>query len=179
MQSWKAPQNLSAAVISPTELVFMATGYYGETELRNLAEGSSAKPGVEFRECSYLSFSPDSRLVAASSYLGFARVWDASTWQEVVTLDGFLNGASATAFSPDGTRLVVAGSGKDALRIWDTRNWLETLTLAGEGADSSFSPDGNALGLLTSSGRLQVWRAPSWREINAVEAETGVQAKTR
>lgn len=171
MQSWQAPQGLSAGGISPDERDFLAIGSSGDTELRNLSEASSSKPAVELRECNDLSYSPDGRLVAASSSLGFARIWNTSTWREVVTLGGFLNGASATTFSPDGTRLVVAGSGRDGVRIWDTENWVETFTMAGVGMEAFFSPDGSTLGLLTSSGSLQLWRAPSWGEINGLEAK--------
>jgi len=35
---------------------------------------------------------------------------------------------------------------------------------------TAFSPDGNALGTLSTEGILHVWQAPSWAEINAAEA---------
>ena len=34
---------------------------------------------------------------------------------------------------------------------------------------TAVSPDGNTIGTLDATGVLQIWRAPSWAEINAEE----------
>jgi WD40 repeat protein len=47
-------------------------------------------------------------------------------------------------------------------------------TLSAEGSIfglTRFSPDGNTLGTESSDGTLNLWRAPSWEEINAAEAK--------
>jgi hypothetical protein len=49
------------------------------------------------------------------------------------------------------------------------------LTLEGQGTafcSTTFSPDGNVIGTMNGTsvpGSVQLWRAPSWAEINAAE----------
>jgi len=79
------------------------------------------------------------------------------------------------AFSPDGKRLVTASSGGQAVQLWDTESWQDVLTIEGQGAShnsTAVSPDGNTIGTLDATGVLQIWRAPSWAEINAAEKTT-------
>jgi WD40 repeat protein len=59
-------------------------------------------------------------------------------------------------------------------------SWQELLTLEGAGSLfylTAFSPDGNTVGALSSDGILNVWRAPSWAEINAAEAKEKAEIK--
>ena len=56
--------------------------------------------------------------------------------------------------------------------LWDVEGHRELLTLEGTGSwfnSSAFSPDGTVLGSNTLLGRLHLWRAPSWAEIEAAE----------
>jgi WD40 repeat protein len=77
------------------------------------------------------------------------------------------------AFSPDGHRLAASGGvPSDALKLWTVDSWQEVLTLHADGSvfgQAAFSPDGNALGVVTASGLLHVWQAPSWDQIAAAE----------
>ena len=127
------------------------------------------------------SFSPDGRHLAISSSLGYARVWNTATWREEATLRGFLNAVSSVAFSPNGRRLATGGSNpSDTLKLWDVASWQELLTLEGEGSQfdpTSFSPDGNVIGTQSIEGILNLWRAPSWAEINAAEAKEKAENK--
>jgi WD40 repeat protein len=47
-----------------------------------------------------------------------AKVWDARTGAEVLTLKGHALSVSPGAFSPDGTRIVTGG---EFMRVWDAR----------------------------------------------------------
>jgi WD40 repeat protein len=175
LQSWRTPMSFQgAAGLSPDERLCMTIGYEGETVLRNLADESQTTADINILEGSGAAFSPDGKLFAASSDLGFARVWDSVTWGELATLGGFLNGAQSVSFSPDGKRLVLASGGKEALKLFDSESWQDVLTLEGQGSDGhglAFSPDENDIGWLNSSGVLQVWQAPSWEQITAEEAK--------
>jgi eukaryotic-like serine/threonine-protein kinase len=181
LQSWRMEAGFQgAAGLSPDERLCMIIGYEGETLLRNLADETQTTVDINILEGSGAAFSPDGKLFAASSDLGFARVWDSVTWRELATLGGFLNGAQSVSFSPDGKRLVIASGGKEALKLCDTESWQDVLTLEGQGSDGrglAFSPDGNDIGWLNSSGALQVWQAPSWQEINAAEATQNAEFK--
>ncbi|HEV2436935.1 MAG TPA: hypothetical protein VG077_13130 [Verrucomicrobiae bacterium] len=118
-------------------------------------------------------FSPDGKLFAVASDLGYARVWDTATWRQVANLGGFLNGVHSVGFSPDGKRLVTASDGQEAVKLWDTDSWQDVFTLKAQGTGfhgAWFSPDGNTIAWKNST-TLCLWRAPSWAEINAAEVK--------
>ena len=59
------------------------------------------------------------------------------------------------------------------MKIWDFENRLDLLTLEGKGSfwtKTQFSPDGNLLGSMSLTGQINIWRAPSWEEIEEMEA---------
>jgi WD40 repeat protein/serine/threonine protein kinase len=66
-----------------------------------------------------LAFSPDSRRLVSASKDETAIVWDLSTFQPAVRLEGHTSAVLDVKYSPDGTRICSAGD--DAtLRVWDT-----------------------------------------------------------
>jgi len=160
----------------------VALGNEGDVIVRDLAAQSSSKPDLKFLEpAPSCAFSPDGKLFAMASYLGYARLWETATWREAATLRGFKLGAQSVAFSPDGNRLATgAGAGDTALHLWDVASWLDVLTLSAEGSlfwQTQFSPDGNTIGTRSGDGILNLWRAPSWDEINAAEAKQKAVSK--
>ncbi len=175
IQSWPAPVEVNAVAISPDDRLFVALGYEGSMILQNLADESSVKVYLDLLEAPRANFSPDGKLFAAASGLGYARVWDTTTWREVATLRGFLNAVFSVTFSPDGRRLATGGSNPDdTVKLWDVDSWQDVFTLEGTGSlfrGTAFSPDGNVIGTLSSDGFLNLWHAPSWAEINAAEAQ--------
>ena len=101
------------------------------------------------------------------------RLWDLATLQPLETLKGFLLGATAVAFSPDGRRLAAGSSGQEAVKLWDTETRQEVLTLSGEGSSFGglkFSPDGRYLLAINGAGLAHLWSAPTLAEIEAAEA---------
>ena len=64
------------------------------------------------------SWSPDGRLVITTGTDGNARVWDAVTGLEVLTLKGHTNWVVAVAYSPDGRLLASAGF-DGTVKVWD------------------------------------------------------------
>lgn len=119
-------------------------------------------------------YSADGRYFAVARYLGYVRVWETATWHEVATLRGFRLGTHGASFSSDGQRLATAGGSiYDTVKLWDTESWQDVLTLSGLGAMGriSISGDGNAIGIRSNTGFLQVWQAPTWQEIDAAEKQ--------
>jgi WD40 repeat protein len=165
VQSWQAPPENIHYALSPDERHCVIMGNAGDVILRDLTDKITAKLNIDIRKSKDGNYSPDGRLVAVPSALGFARIWDAATWKRERTLGGFFSGVWGTVFLPDGSRLAVTAGNQEALRLYDTSTWLETLTLeAGEGSlwPTMISPDGNVIGAGTlGGGRLQLWRAPS------------------
>jgi WD40 repeat protein len=119
------------------------------------------------------AFLPDGSLFAIASSAGWVRLFETATWNERLTLSGFLHGVHSVAFSPDGRRLVSGGGFSEAVRLWDIENGQPLFTLE-PGAtileETAFSPDGNVLGSRSATGVLYIWRAPSWREIQLATA---------
>jgi WD40 repeat protein len=174
IQSWRWPSDFTALSLSPDEQYCLAFGYGGEFVLRTLANKSSRPLPVDGVEPTAGSFSSDGKLFAISSDMGYARVWNTSTWGEVATLGGVLMGMNSARFSADTKRLVVASNGAEAVKLFDTESWQEVFTLAGLGTGSMgarFSPDGNSILWGNKNGDLYIWRAPSWEQIKAAEAK--------
>ncbi len=135
---------------------------------------------LDFLEASFATFSPDRKLFAIASHLGYVRIWNSATWLEQTTLGGFISEAASLSFSPDGRRLATGGgvNPEAAVKLWDTDSWRDLLTLESEGTTfhlARFSQDGNAIGVWDrySNNSLMLWRAPTWEEIDAAENSAG------
>ena len=66
-------------------------------------------------------FSPQGDRIVTGSDDKTAKVWDATTGQEVLTLKGHTGRVYSVCFSPDGT-LIVTGSRDGTARIWISEN---------------------------------------------------------
>jgi WD40 repeat protein len=100
-----------------------------------------------------VAFSPDGTRIAAASHDQTARIWDAETGKELLTLSGHTSGVLVVAFSPDGQRLVT-GSSDGTAKVWDalTGQLLETLPGGlGEVWGVAFSPDDGGAHLIVAS----------------------------
>lgn len=122
-----------------------------------------------------VAFSPDGRHLAAVVQ-GAAQVWEAGTYREEAALQPYANSVVGVVFSPDSRRLVtgmfLGGALKDKLAFWDFESQRELLSLRGHGSfvmRPEFSPDGNTLLATSWEGIVELWHAPSWAEIEAVE----------
>src|SRR5262249_46183867 len=65
-----------------------------------------------------LTFSPDSKTLAAGLFGGQAQLWDVATGEPRQLLKGHRGRVEGVAFSPDGTRLAT-GSVDSTILIWD------------------------------------------------------------
>jgi WD40 repeat protein len=87
-------------------------------------------------------------------------------------LTGIADAYYSAAFSHDGQRLATGSSGTEAISLWDLSSLELVLVLPKSGTvftNVAFSPDGNVLGS-TSSNARNIWRVPSWAEIEKAEA---------
>jgi WD40 repeat protein/serine/threonine protein kinase len=128
------------------------------------------------------AFSPDGlRIVTGSgnpedytpSVDHTAKVWEAATGKELLTLKGHSNGINSVVFSPDGQR-IITGSRDQTAKVWDATSGKELLTLKGHtsGINSvAFSSDGQRIATgsgdwsVTTDNTAKVWDATSGREL--------------
>ena len=67
--------------------------------------------GPEDSKIRSVVFSPDGKRIASAQGDNTAKIWDAATGMELMTLRGHGNAVCSVAFSPDGKRLVTGGAG--------------------------------------------------------------------
>jgi WD40 repeat protein len=123
-----------------------------------------------------VAFSGDGSRVASVFMYGTVELWDPSSFRLIAAFQGHMLAVHAVAFSPDGRRLATGGgTDRDAVKLWDLSTHRELMTLSGQGSLFQFvvfSPDGRWLAACTrSDGKLHLWRAPSWAEIDAIEKD--------
>jgi len=121
------------------------------------------------------AFSPDGRLLATGGRDGLVKFWEVGSWHLWDTIRAHMNRVSSLGFSADGTRLVTGtGSTDEVLGLWDMRTRTRLLKLGSRGAATyvaRFSPDGNSLVAISWFGQVDLWRAPSFAEIEQMEKE--------
>ena len=121
--------------------------------LRSLGDGSNA--------INQLSFSPDGRLLAASSLDAWVRVFDVETGALVCPPLQHEAEVLAAAFSPDGTRLATGGRDR-IVHIFETERFEELVQLHGHEAyiyRLEWSPDGEALVSSSGDATVRIWDA--------------------
>jgi WD40 repeat protein/serine/threonine protein kinase len=119
-----------------------------------------------------VAFSDDGSQVASAAANGTVALWDPSSFKLIAAFKGHMLGAHGVVFSPDGRRLATGSNSREAVKLWDLSTHRELMTLSGQGVQFwfvAFSPDDRWLAACNAEGRLHLWHAPSWAEIEAAE----------
>jgi len=122
-----------------------------------------------------VAWSPDGQSILTGSDDMTAKVWDAQTGQELLTLQGHAHVINTLAWSPDGQR-IVTGSADEIAKVWDaeTGQVLSTLTGHDDYVNSvACSPDGQSI--LTGSDDMtaKVWDAQTGQELLTLQGHDG------
>jgi WD40 repeat protein len=110
-----------------------------------------------------VAFSPDGKRIVTGSQDMTAKVWDAATGQELLTLEGHTDVVRSVTFSPEGNR-IVTGSDDRTAKVWDAGTGQELLALNGHTHavwSAAFSPDGQRIvtGIAGAYAIAKVWYA--------------------
>jgi WD40 repeat protein len=90
--------------------------------LHELATGTIARFPLPGRRMHLAAFSPNGRLLAASTMEGLIVTWDLAIGREVARLNGHRGDVYWLSWSPDGKRLVSYGEETTAV-VWDAAPW--------------------------------------------------------
>ncbi len=113
------------------------------------------------------SFSPDGLRIVTTSDDGTAKVLEASTGRELLTLPGHNDWVRSASFSPDGTR-IVTGSKDYVARVWDATEGVELLRLLGHRTairTAEYFPDGRRIVTASQDGTARIWDADTGRQL--------------
>ena len=107
-------------------------------------------------------FLPDGQRIVTGSGDQTAKVWEAASGKELLTLKGHSRRVRSVAFSPDGQR-IVTGSGDGTAKVWDAASGKELLTSRDSSAaiiSVAFSPDGQRIVTGSEDRTAKVWERP-------------------
>ena len=106
-----------------------------------------------------VAWSPDGHHILTASNDGTARIWDATTGDNTLTLT-HTNSLSVVAWSPDGHH-ILTGSEDGTVRIWDAATGDNTLTLTHKAPVNAvaWSPDGHHILTASDDGTARIWDA--------------------
>lgn len=127
------------------------------------------------RQLAYnVAISPDSTHIASGSIDGII-LWDATTWEYKLFLDGLAGNAPNLIFSPD-SRWVAAGSISNVARIWDVASGDAIKTLGAHTV--SFASQGTTFAAGSTDGTIQLWDEPISGQSRTLIGHTGSQMRS-
>jgi WD40 repeat protein/serine/threonine protein kinase len=170
------------------QLLDETTPLTGDTDLRGFEWGYLARIHAE-RTASQpitlphdgwvddLSFSKDGKFVASAST--DARVWDVSTGDQVLSINGHSKSVASVAISPDGTKLATGGYDLSA-KLWEISTGKLLWTIEDPNAGIAmgrlaFSLDGRTLYTETAERKIRSWDTFSGNEISDQRSLHGVR----
>jgi hypothetical protein len=125
-----------------------------------------------------VAVAPDGERVVTGSDDGSAKIWNAATGTEVLTLTGHSAGVTAVAISGDGTR-IATGSYDQTTRLWDAATGKLLALLRGHTAPVyalGFSPDGARIVTAGADGTLRLWTTREGQLVARMNADSAATA---
>jgi hypothetical protein len=99
-----------------------------------------------------LAWNPDGTRLATAGDDGTAKVWDATTGEELLAFTATAPGTMG--YSPDGTRIAMAAA------VYDAATGDEVVRLAS--GFLAYSPDGTRIATASSDGTARIWQVGSY-----------------
>ncbi len=144
----------------------------------NFAEANLANSDFTkiFSSVRSVIFSPDGKLLATGDTDGIVRLWEASSFREILTCKGHTNVVESVAFSPDG-KILVSGSYDKTIKLWDvkTGECLKVFQGHTESVMSvTFNPDGNILASGSFDRTIRLWDIRTGECLKILQGHTKV-----
>ena len=123
----------------------------------------------------FIEWSPDGSKIASAGG-NFAKIWDAYTWDLLVTLDHDdpTSDIGIAAWSPDSKRLLTGGGNDEqgsqdtTGRVWDAETGEELLVFNGHTMSvwpGDWSPDGSRISTFGNEGTVRIWDSSTGDEL--------------
>ncbi|MDQ3922267.1 MAG: WD40 repeat domain-containing protein, partial [Actinomycetota bacterium] len=106
-----------------------------------------------------VAYSPDGKHLATGSYDKTAKIWDAATGAEVMTLRGHNATVEAVRYSPDG-KVLATGSYDGTVNLWDVPTGRVLATFRGHSnmiRSLAFAPDGKTVASGSHDNTVKLW----------------------
>ncbi len=167
----KVVSPVTAARFSPDASV-LAVGGYEAVRLIEPATGKLlATLSGQTDSVRSIAFSPDGKLIAASSGTpqseGEIDIWDLQSHQLIKTMHGHKDCIYSITWSPDG-KLIASGSYDKLVKLWDVATGKEIRSLQ-DHIDAvfavAFSPDGKHLASASQDRTVKIWDVATGRRL--------------
>jgi WD40 repeat protein len=122
-----------------------------------------------------VAWSPDGSRLATGSWDNTAKIWDAKSGKEVLTLSGHDRLVADIAWSHNGNRLAT-GSWDQTVKVWDATSGTAIFTLSGHAgliSSVAWSPDDTRLATGNGDAVAIVWDGTSGKEFCRLSAHVG------
>jgi WD40 repeat protein len=158
------------ALWSPTEdHIYAAGNSIDEIRIYQLSSALSSIPGIPGMRgvVGFMSWSPDGRQIGRGYHDGSAIIYDAQTWEQVMTLDSGTEWVSGADWSPAGDRILTTNM-DSTTRIWDASSGELMLEFGGHENSvfsGGWSPNGSRIATAGPDDPLILWEAATGEEI--------------
>lgn len=122
-----------------------------------------------------VAWSPDGRRFVTGSWDHTAKVWDASSDHELISVDWQGGRVNSVGFSPDG-RWIISGHEDHTAKVWDAESGRLLRTLSGHSNEvyaSIFSPDGRKIATASKDGTARIFYATGTAETLILRGHAG------
>ena len=124
-----------------------------------------------------LAFAPDGQRLVTAVTDGTARVWNATSGQELLSLSGHRSEVTAVAYAPN-SQWLVTGSTDCTARLWDAVSGRELRLLQSHETGPvwaiAVTPDGKRVIAGCQDGTARIWDADSGRELLILKSHTAL-----